>query len=105
MATISSDIRQYFPGIGDGARMKSIRISTNQHVHELTPGIGRLVILAAGRVEPFLHGIDAAGLKISYYYYKIDDGLSAGLVDAKTMTTRLVAPNRFRDQYSKSYTT
>jgi hypothetical protein len=51
MATLSSDIRQYFPGIADGATLTH-RISANNHVIELTNLItGRRVILAA---EPFL---------------------------------------------------
>jgi hypothetical protein len=48
MATLSSDIQQYFPGIADGAT-SIYRISNNNHVHELTNlRTGRGVILAAG---------------------------------------------------------
>jgi hypothetical protein len=35
MATLSYDIRQYFPGITDGATSNQW-ILTNNHVHELT---------------------------------------------------------------------
>jgi hypothetical protein len=55
MATLSSNIRQYFPGIADGTTLTH-RISTNNHVHELK--ISEPVAesyLPPVRVEPFLY--------------------------------------------------
>jgi hypothetical protein len=58
MATLSSDIRQYFPGIADSTT-KSHRTSTNNHVHELTNlRTGR----RSGSSLSYI-GTDATGLK------------------------------------------
>jgi hypothetical protein len=50
MATISSDIRQYFPGIADGTQNQS-DIKTN--ITRIDTRIGRRVILAAGPSRTF----------------------------------------------------